>query len=503
MSTPEASLVRAGLRSEAATEVVRLGEWITATCLEDIPAPILERAVRVLADDMGAIIGARDEPEVAAFHARILAASGTPEATVWRGPYGSAGSSAGRAATRTDRRNAAAANGLAADWLELDEGYRVTPCHAGLYVVPALLAEAEAVNLPFGQMLRALVLSYEFVTRIARSWTPGGLTMQSHGRYGAIGAAAAVALARGADARLFLDAVCTAATLTGPSPRSHLIDGTLARNVWPAAGAWNGFMAVEWAECGIAGAPTAFFDVYTTVLGGKAHPERLCEGLLGAPAHGSVTGSAAQADTTRNARWSIEDGYTKIYACCQHVHSAVEAVLDMRMNLLQGATLDDIDSVTVHTHHLGMALMNARPHTTLGAKFSMPHAVAAALVTGSGGAEAFTSATLADPALDALRQRVRVTPYSPELPPPNDRPARVSVALKNGRMVSGECLSAQGGSDRPLPPDTVFHKLDALAVPVYPAMRRRFETLTTLVPADLAQGWREHVTSLTLQEPSA
>lgn len=456
----------AAVRAQVAAEVVRLGEWITTTRLEDVPAPILERTVRVLADDMGAIIGARDEPEVAAFHTRILAASAAQEATVFRG---------GR--QRTDRRNAASANGLAADWLELDEGYRVTPCHAGLYVVPALLAEAEAANLPFGQMLRALVLGYEFVTRIARSWTPGGLTMQSHGRYGAIGAAAAVALARGADARLFLDAVCTAATLTGPSPRSHLIDGTLARNVWPAAGAWNGFMAVEWAECGIAGAPTAFFDVYTTVLGGEAHPERLCEGL-------SESGAAV-----RNPRWSIEDGYTKIYACCQHVHSAVEAVLDMRMNLLQGATLDDIDSVTVHTHNLGMALMNARPHTTLGAKFSMPHAVAAALVTGSGGAGAFTSATLADPALDALRQRVRVAPYTPALPPPNDRPARVSIALKNGRTVSGECLSAQGGADRPLPPGTVFDKLDALAVPVYPAMRRAFEELTALPPACLAQGW--------------
>ena len=469
------------VRSEVAAQVVRLGQWITATRLEDIPVPILQRAVRVLADDMGAIIGARDEPEVAAFHARILAASTTQQSTVWRGRAGN-----GNVATRTDRRNAGAANGLAADWLELDEGYRVTPCHAGLYVVPALLAEAEATNLPFGQLLRALVLGYEFITRIARSWTPGGLTMQSHGRYGAIGAAAAVALARGADARLFLDAVCTAATLTGPSPRSHLVDGTLARNVWPAAGAWNGFMAVEWAECGIAGAPTAFFDVYTTVLGGKAHPERISEGLSGL------------GTTVRNSRWSIEDGYTKIYACCQHVHSAVEAVLDMRMNLLQGATLDDIDSVTVHTHNLGMALMNVRPHTTLGAKFSMPHAVAAALVTGSGGADAFAATTLADPVLGALRERVRVAPYTPELPPPNDRPARVSVVLKNGRTVGGECLSAQGGSDRPLPPETVFIKLDALAVPVYPAIRRTFEELTAVAPARLAQGWRTLVDELTV-----
>lgn len=467
-------------RDAVAREVTRLGEWITAVRLDDIPRPIVERAVRVLADDLGAITGARDEPEVAAFHARTLETAHRNEATVFRG---------GRA--RTDRRSAAVANGLAADWLELDEGYRVTPCHAGLYVVPALLAEAEAAGLPFGQMLRALVLGYEFVTRIARSWTPGGLTMQSHGRYGAIGAAAAVALARSADARLFLDAVSTAATLTGPSPRTHLIDGTLARNVWPATGAWNGFMAVEWAGCGIAGAPTAFYDVYTTVLGGEAHPERLSEGLTGAGA------------ASRNARWSLEDGYTKIYACCQHVHSAVEAVLDLRHALLRDGALGEIESITVHTHALAVPLMNTQPHTTLGAKFSMPHSVAAALVTGSGGADAFSAASLTNEVIARLRERVSTAPYAPALPPPNDRPARISIALKGGRSVSGECLSAKGGPDRPLPSDTVFDKLDALAVPVYPRIRTLFEELTALSPARLAQGWHSIVGELTAEEKSA
>jgi 2-methylcitrate dehydratase PrpD len=453
-------------RDDVAASIVRLGEWVTSVRPEDIPRPILERAARVLADDVGAIVGARDEPEVAQFHERMLARTSAKEATVFRG---------GRA--RLGRHDAAVANGVAANWLELDEGYRVTPCHAGLYVVPALLAEAEASDLAFGRMLRALVLGYEFVTRIARSWTPRAMVMQSHGRYCAIGAAATVALARDADAGRFIDAVSTAVTLTGPSPRTHLADGTLARNVWPAAGAWSGFMAVEWAGCGIAGAPSAFFDVYSTVLGGEAHPERLIEDLAG--------------------RWSIEDGYTKVYACCQHLHSAVEAVLDMRESLLKDAKLEDIESVTVHTHSLALPLMNARPHTTLGAKFSMPHAIAAALVTGSGGAEAFAATTLGHAAIGALRERVHAAAYAPVPPAPNDRPGRVSVALRNGRVLQGECLSAQGGSDRPLPPETVFGKLDSLAAPVYPRMPALFRELAGLEAARLEQGWHSIVDELT------
>ena len=53
---------------------------------------------------------------------------------------------------RTDRISAAVANGLAGDWIELDEGFREVPCHAGVYVLPALLAEAETGNLRFGEL---------------------------------------------------------------------------------------------------------------------------------------------------------------------------------------------------------------------------------------------------------------------------------------------------------------------------------------------------------------
>ena len=460
------------MRDAVAKNIETLGAWVCSVKASQIPQPILARAARVLADDVGAIVGARDEPEVRRFHGMTLSRPGAEEATVLNG---------GR--RRTDRRSAAVANGLAADWLELDEGYRVTPCHAGLYVVPALLAEAEATNLPFEDLLRALVLGYEFVTRIARAWTPRALTMQSHGRYCAIGAAAAVALARGADARQFVAAVSTASTLTGPSPRTHLVDGTLARNAWPAAGASNGLMAVDWAECGIAGAPTAFFDVYATVLGGKAHPERLVEELGG--------------------RWALEDGYTKIYACCQHLHSAVEATLALRADLMREARLQDIEFMTVETHGLALPLADARPRTTLGAKFSMPHAIAAVLATGTGGAAAFSATTLADPVLRDLRDRVRVQPYSPELPPPNDRPARVTVTLKSGHSVKGECLSAQGGPDRPLPPETVFAKLDELAGPVYPRMREGFEDLAGLSAARRRQGWRDILSGLVSTEAPA
>jgi 2-methylcitrate dehydratase PrpD len=229
-------------------------------------------------------------------------------------------------------------------------------------------------------------------------------------------------------------------------------------------------MAVEWAECGIGGSLTAFHDGFTDLLGGALDPGVLTDDL--------------------GDYWGIRDGYTKIHACCQHVHAAVEAVVALRPELpADPAVL--VDAIEVETHPLGMLLLDAEPRTTLGAKFSMPHAVAAALVTGSSGMDAFSRASLEDASIRALRPRVKVLSYAPLPPAPNDRPARVRVRLKDGREFERECLSALGGPDRPLPADTVWRKMDVLAGPVYPKMREVLENLSPLAPASSMRGWRD------------
>jgi 2-methylcitrate dehydratase PrpD len=447
------------LVAKAARQLV---DWAAACELKDIPKPVLARAATVLADDLAAMIGARDEPEVARYHKRVLERAQHRDATVFRG--GSA---------RVARIDAAVANAVAADWLELDEGYRRTPCHAGLYVLPSLLATAETEDRSCGELLRAIVLGYEIVTRIARGWKQRALNMQSHGRYSAIGAAAATSLLQRLDAGTMFSAVTAAATLVNPSPRTHLIAGALVRNVWPAQGAWSGLMAVEWAACGIAGSPDAFYDVYSDVFGGTAEPAALTEGL--------------------GTSWALLEGYTKLYACCQHLHATVEALLALRPILLEAGAIDRIESVEIATHALARPLMNARPDTTLGAKFSLPHAVASALVMGSGGAEAFAFDTLARSDIGALREKVRVKSYESDLPPPNDRPARAEVRLRDGRVLSAECLSARGGADRPLPPSTVDDKIAQLAAPVYPRIAATLAPLRALDPQALQRGWRQTV----------
>ncbi|MBE0548051.1 MAG: MmgE/PrpD family protein [Rubrivivax sp.] len=451
------------MRNEAARHVQQLLTWAAAVRTDDIPRTVLRRAAGVLADDLAAMVGARDEPEVARFHERTIQRAGPKEATIWRG-----------GSHRVDRLSAAVANAVAADWLELDEGYRPTACHAGLYVLPALLAHAEATGLRLGDMLRALVLGYEVVTRVACTWRPRALTMQAHGRYGAVGAAAGLGLALEFDSETLVSAIGAAATLIGPAPRNHLQQGILVRNTWPASGAWNGMMAVEWATCGIGGTAQSLHDVYGTVFDGECEPRQLDQAL--------------------GEKWAVMDGYTKLYACCQHLHAAVEAAIALHG---RAPNPQDIAAIEVQCHPLAMAFTNAAPTTTLAAKFSMPHAVAAALARGDGGAAAFCAASLDDTAIAALRPLVRMRPWADPLAPPHDRPARVTLSLGDGKEILSECLSALGSPDRPLAPQAWRDKMRELAGPVYP---RAVDVFDTIVEADsrwLLKDWRAIVAEIT------
>ncbi|MGH7155678.1 MAG: MmgE/PrpD family protein, partial [Acetobacteraceae bacterium] len=408
------------MREASAREMGALIDWATSIRPRDVPEAALRRGVLVLFDDIAAMIGAAAEPEFQRLLPRLGIAGGPPEATAFARP-----------GPRTDRRSAAQINAVSANWLELDEGYRTTPCHAGLYLLPALLADAEAADTRFADLLHALVVGYEAITRIARAFAQQPAVMQSHGRFAAVGAAIVVALRRRLSSAQTMDAASAAVTLIGPSPRNHLALGALVRNVWAAMGAQAGMLAVNWADAGVAGTPGSFFDVYCTVLRGA-----FVEGAL----------SAGLGD-----RWAILDGYTKMYACCQHLHAAVEAALDL-YPAAAAKRLDRIVAIDVATHDLALPLQNAQPHNTLSAKFSMAHALAAALVNGEAGAPAFASFSIADPRVDALRAKVTMRPWPGPVPaPPNDRPAQVILRFADGTSVEATCLSARGGVDRPFP----------------------------------------------------
>ena len=445
------------VKQQVVEGVRALIDWAASDSARRIPAIALRKSVLVIADNLAAAIAARDEPEVARVHAQLIADGARAEATVFRG---------GR--PRTDRHSAALANGIAGSWCELDEGYRLAPCHAGLYTLPVLLAEAESRDLRVAEVLTNAALAYEVTTRFARCWIFPSLGLHPHSQTAAIGGAIASSLARQYDARRMLDAVTAASTLIGVGDYQHCVDGAFVRNVWAAVGAVNGMRAADWAACGIGGHAGSPYAMLTERLGQAPEPEALTRSL--------------------GAEWAITNGYHKLHACCQSTHSAVEAMLFARAALPAGTAARDIRRIVLETHRPGMS--NSRPQTTLAGRFSFEHVLATAQVHGHAHTEAFAAASLADPDIARLRERVELRRFEPALPRPNDRPARVTVELEDGSTVTRECLSAAGGPDRPFDDEVILGKVDAIAHAPYPMLISSVRALLRLEPAQLERRWR-------------
>lgn len=453
MKTQEYGVVASNLNA--------LTEWSAALSPADVPPAILRRAALILLDDLGAMVAAREEPELIALRRRIAAAAGAAEATVFDG-----------GAVRLDRYSAALGNGTAADWCELDGGFRPAVCHAALYVIPALLAEAEATNARLDATLVALLVGYETVARVARAFVFPRLVIHPHGGLATIGAAAAVAKLRGHNASLAAATINSAATMVLPGPFQHAVDGALVRNAWPGVCAQNGLRAADWAEIGIGGTPTGLSEVLAGVLGATVDPGMLIHGL--------------------GDEWAVTDGYHKMHACCQYAHSTVEAILDA-IGADDRPDPENVRAIHVETHENALKLDNAKPATTLAAKFSIQHIAAVSLNYGNASAGAFHARTLTDPTIAALRDKVEITQFQPTMPPPNDRPARVTITLKDGGTLQGECLSAQGGKDRPFSEDQIRDKARGNIDAAYPGAFRHLSPLLDSPAEALDRTWRDVV----------
>ena len=443
-------------------------DWASHVRVGDIPRPVLGKMGLVIMDNIGATVAAREEPEVTRAYAQLDRFSGPREATVFRG---------GR--PRLDRYSAALANGIAQSWCELDEGHGQVSCHAGLYTLPALLAEAEARELTVAQLLRAAVIGYEIVSRVARCWTPKPLTIHLHSAYAAIGSAAACSAGRELDAKHFLDAVTAAASLINVGHWQHATQGALARNVWAAVGGQTGMRCADWAECGIGGLMAGPYLSYTELLGIEPQPKRLTMDL--------------------GREWAVSQSYQKIYACCRSTHSAAEAMIDAVAKMPSGKSAENVERITLETHRPAMS--NPRPATTLAAKFSFEHVLATSCVHGHASADAFAATTLTSAPIARLRERVELLDFAPLPSPPNDRPARLTIELDDGQTLVSECLSAQGAPDRPWDEAVILSKATELTGQVYPRFVATMSEVMAVSAMRMEQRWAETVADFTNQTP--
>jgi 2-methylcitrate dehydratase PrpD len=367
--------------------------------VSSLPAEVKAKAGLLLLDTLGCLIAGLRHPEVRQLGRALQPAF--PGDVAWPGSD-----------IALAPAGAAALGGAAACWDEACEGNAAAHGRPGLPVVPALLALGVHRDTSLADLLLALATGYEIGTRAGQAWriTPG---LHVDGSWHSLGVAAAAArLLAGPDA--IARAIETAACQIPASLYLPITVGSVVRNTYVSHAALLGMLSAAAAEAGLAAPPGALEEGRRRVL-------RADE-----PAQVAPVGA-----------WTILDGYLKPFAGVRHTHYGVQAALRLRQHA--SFSVDKVRAITLATYEEATRYCgNRAPRTAIQAQFSLSYAIAAALVLGDLGPEAYANFG-ADPVVNRLEQLVAI-----EVDPARaQRGAHLTIDL-GGTMLS-ECVDSVAG----------------------------------------------------------
>jgi 2-methylcitrate dehydratase PrpD len=422
----------------------RLAGFVAATRFDALPASAIAAAKLVLLDTLGAILAGSAQPENGRL-ARVAAARGATGTATLIGH-----------AARAETCWAALVNATAGVALEMDEGNRLGGGHPAIHTLPGLLAVAEEARADGPHFLEALIAGYEVGSRVGGATTPRG-NVHSHGTWGTISTAVAVARLAGAAPAQIREAINLAASMSPANTWTPALEGATIRNLYPGRSAFQGILAVELQRCGFTALDDGPADVYGTLLAEAFAPAAAVTGL-------DAVGAGQP--------YRIEQNYFKLHACCRYNHFALEAIAALRAR--RSLRAEDVARVEVVTIPFGLRMAEPAPTSPLGARFSIPYAVAAALVLGRTDVTAFESPALEDPRVRALARRVAVS-VDPKMSPRSagDPTARVRVLLRDGTALDAEASVPRGDAVNPVPSAEIEGKFRLLAEPALGAAGSR------------------------------
>ena len=425
--------------------LTRLAGLAAGTRFDALTPATVAAARAVTLDTIGAILAGSRLTENARLADLAAARSGSRTATlVGHGQ-------------RAEPMLAALANGTAGVSLEMDEGNRWGGGHPAIHVLPATLAVAEELGVDGRRFIEALVAGYEVTSRL------GGASrvrpnVHSHGTWGTAGAAVAVARLHGHDASAIRTVINLATSMSPANSWQPCFEGATIRNLYPGRSNMQAILATHLLGCGYTALHDAPSDLYGTILGDGFDTDAVVEGLNGED----------RVDVYR-----IERNYFKFHACCLYNHPVLDAVQSLVHR--EGFGADDVQRIRVTSLPFVVRMADPAPANMLAAKFSIPHAVAAAVVKGTTDVSAFTDAVREDSRVRQLAARVEVAgDDTMSLRGGPDRPtARVSVELGDGRVLTREAAIVHGDALNPRPRHELEAKFMALASDTLDATRTK------------------------------
>lgn len=420
----------------------RLSSFCAGLAIETVPPEVVARVRLLVTDLIGCIVRAQIE---------------APSATSLYESAQLLGLSAGSHSVFGDKRTHGAAgaaflNAAFAHALDFDDTHAAATLHPGAPVIPAAIAAGEMVQASGADVLAAIVAGYEVACRIALALPAGDHYARGFhptATCGVFGAAAAAA-------RVFalpeerIDAALGIALSQSAGRLQFLIDG-----------AWTKPFQVGWASMG---------GLHAAVLArhGFLGPREAIEGR-----HGFLNGYAPSPDPERaldRLGQQFETMLTAIkpYPSCRYGHAGIDAVLSLRSE--HDLQPQEVERITYGLSRAGLLLVGEpmetkrNPTNLVGAQFSAPFVLSAALATGRMAWDSYK--LLDDPVIRQLMQTVDCV-GDPEIEAefPANMSGRVTVRAR-GRDFSRKIIVPLGEPSNFLGEDALLAKFEGLARPV-------------------------------------
>lgn len=368
-------------RPEFAQEFAAFSSALT---VEALPPGVLEAVRTNLFDTLSCAVAGISAAGVDDLIAITTDWGGKPEAAIWCTGH------------RVPAPLAAWVNGMMAHARDFDDTHDAAVLHAGVSVVPAALAAAEAAPGATGaDVLAGVAAGLELVCRLGVSTRVGiietGFMYTSlFGHFAATAAAARVW-------RLSADETVNALGIAfSQAAGTHQVtrDAALTKRIQPGFAAKTAQISVALARRGIRGAQRTFEGqdgLFRSYFHDRYDPARLRDGL--------------------GRRFDLGDLSYKPYPCCRFNHTAIDAALALRARMAPGTTVQRVLARVNRQSYEAVATPPAirkRPRTIVQAQFSIPYTVAVALDKGAVGLADFTDVALRDPQVLALAARVDV-----------------------------------------------------------------------------------------------
>lgn len=415
--------------SSTAAEII--AQHFTTFPSEKLPAERIQQAKTLLQDYLGVALGGSQTESGKIARTFAKGVGSAPQATL----IGTG--------EKVPMAYAAFANAIASHSIELDDVDYLALFHFSPPVVSAALAVAEQENASGLDLLAAIALGCEVMSRVSHATNfslrdRGFHTTPTCGVFGATIAAARLM-------KLTVEQTVSALGLAGAqaSGLMEMYGPSMQKRFNPGPAARNGITAATMARLGFTGAATIFDG------------ER-----------GFARAFADEADLgalTRDLGPAYPNEFEfKPYSCARPIHNAIDCALDIR------AQLDEpVSAVTkiVMRRHPKWALyhQNTRPKTYHEAQVSLPYSVAVALLEGAALFPQYRDEKLGEPEILRLSDLVEIIPDDTL---PRGVSCLMELATQGGKTYSSQVDHPLGSIEYPMSPEHMSSKMHLLGDPV-------------------------------------